>query len=455
MRPSSSGSDGERTRREVLGDEHVDRAQAAPRSSPRPFQDFITRYAWGDVWNRPGLDRRQRSMITLAALTAVRAEGELELHVRAALRNGLTPEEIARGAAAHRRLRRGPGGQRGVRDRPAGAGGGVSDDRAAHFVQSLERGLAVIRAFGADTPSLTLVGGRARDRPHARRDAALPAHALRPRLRALRRAALRADPARARARLRVPVEPVAARGRRAAPGAARRRGPRVLLGQRARRRRHRLRRARADRRGSCACRSTSAPASRPTRPRWAACCWRAWPRTSSTRSSRGRELRRLSARTITSRGEAARRARPRPPPGLGDGRPGARGGPALGRRADPRPRRPRRRGGQPLRAREPHLDPGDAPRPAAAAAGRRPRGSRPTCASPPRARRGGRRGERARRHRPAAGAGTGRAASARARRSSPRSCCSRSTCAPCSRGCRRWSPTSAPTSASRAPRRAC
>ena len=94
MRPSSSGSDGERTRREVLGDEHVDRAQATATEFTQPFQDFITRYAWGDIWNRPGLDRRQRSMITLAALTAVRAEGELELHVRAALRNGLTPEEI-------------------------------------------------------------------------------------------------------------------------------------------------------------------------------------------------------------------------------------------------------------------------------------------------------------------------------------------------------------------------
>ena len=95
MRPSSSDSDGERTRREVLGDEHVDRAQERTTDFTRPFQEFISRYAWGDVWERPGLDRRQRSMITLAALTAVRAEGELELHVRAALRNGLTPEEIS------------------------------------------------------------------------------------------------------------------------------------------------------------------------------------------------------------------------------------------------------------------------------------------------------------------------------------------------------------------------
>jgi len=95
MRPSSSGSDGERTRREVLGDEHVDRAQARTTEFTAPFQDFIQRYAWGEVWNRPGLDRRQRSMITLATLTALRAENEIEMHVRAALRNGLTPEEIS------------------------------------------------------------------------------------------------------------------------------------------------------------------------------------------------------------------------------------------------------------------------------------------------------------------------------------------------------------------------
>ena len=97
MRPPSSPSDepGERVRREVLGDEHVDRAQARTTPFTAPFQDFLTRYAWGEVWSRPGLDRRMRSAITLAALTATRSEGELELHVRAALRNGLTPEEIA------------------------------------------------------------------------------------------------------------------------------------------------------------------------------------------------------------------------------------------------------------------------------------------------------------------------------------------------------------------------
>jgi 4-carboxymuconolactone decarboxylase len=81
-------------RREVLGDAHVDRAVAATTEFTAPFQDFITRYAWGDVWAREGLDRRTRSCITLAALTALRAEGEIALHVRAALRNGLSREEI-------------------------------------------------------------------------------------------------------------------------------------------------------------------------------------------------------------------------------------------------------------------------------------------------------------------------------------------------------------------------
>ncbi len=85
---------GMKTRREVLGEEHVDRATAAAGSFGQPFQELITRYAWGAVWSRPGLDRRMRSAITLAALVSVRAEHELGMHVRAALRNGLTAEEI-------------------------------------------------------------------------------------------------------------------------------------------------------------------------------------------------------------------------------------------------------------------------------------------------------------------------------------------------------------------------
>jgi 3-oxoadipate enol-lactonase/4-carboxymuconolactone decarboxylase len=81
-------------RREVLGDAHVDRAVAATTPFTAPFQDFITRYAWGEVWSRPGLDRRTRSCITLAMLVALRSEEELAMHVRAALRGGLRPSEI-------------------------------------------------------------------------------------------------------------------------------------------------------------------------------------------------------------------------------------------------------------------------------------------------------------------------------------------------------------------------
>jgi 4-carboxymuconolactone decarboxylase len=81
-------------RREVLGDAHVDRAVANTSELTAPFQDFITRYAWGDVWARPGLDRRTRSIVTLTALTALRAEKEIAMHVRAAITNGLTPAEI-------------------------------------------------------------------------------------------------------------------------------------------------------------------------------------------------------------------------------------------------------------------------------------------------------------------------------------------------------------------------
>ena len=85
---------GTRIRREVLGDAHVDRATAGATNLTRPFQEFITEYAWGAVWGRDGLDRRSRSMITLAVLTALGRERELALHVGAARRNGLTEEEI-------------------------------------------------------------------------------------------------------------------------------------------------------------------------------------------------------------------------------------------------------------------------------------------------------------------------------------------------------------------------
>jgi 4-carboxymuconolactone decarboxylase len=86
---------GMRVRREVLGDEHVERAGDQATAFTAAFQEFITRHAWGAVWTRPGLDRRTRSVITLAVLTGLGREQELALHVRAALRNGLSEEEIA------------------------------------------------------------------------------------------------------------------------------------------------------------------------------------------------------------------------------------------------------------------------------------------------------------------------------------------------------------------------
>jgi 4-carboxymuconolactone decarboxylase len=85
---------GMRIRREVLGDDHVDRAVAGTTPLTDAFQDFLTRYAWGDVWARPGLDRRTRSAVTLAILTALHCRNEIGMHVAAARRNGLTDEEI-------------------------------------------------------------------------------------------------------------------------------------------------------------------------------------------------------------------------------------------------------------------------------------------------------------------------------------------------------------------------
>ena len=89
-----SNEDGMRIRREVLGDEHVDRAVARTTPFTADFQDLITRYAWGEIWARPGLDRRTRSCITLTALIALGHFDELAMHVRAARRNGLTDDEI-------------------------------------------------------------------------------------------------------------------------------------------------------------------------------------------------------------------------------------------------------------------------------------------------------------------------------------------------------------------------
>ena len=86
---------GMKVRREVLGDKHVDRTMGRTTEFTADFQDFITRYAWGEIWSRPYLDRKTRSCITLTALVALGRLDELELHVRAAVRNGLTEQEIA------------------------------------------------------------------------------------------------------------------------------------------------------------------------------------------------------------------------------------------------------------------------------------------------------------------------------------------------------------------------
>ncbi|WP_243226542.1 4-carboxymuconolactone decarboxylase [Microbacterium sp. CIAB417] len=100
-RPSGAGrsdeqryDDGMRVRREVLGDAHVDRAVAGTTAETADFQDLITRYAWGDIWSRPGLPRRDRSIAVLTALIALGHHEEFAMHVRAALRNGLSRDEI-------------------------------------------------------------------------------------------------------------------------------------------------------------------------------------------------------------------------------------------------------------------------------------------------------------------------------------------------------------------------
>lgn len=91
---TDSYADGMAVRREVLGDEHVDRAVVGTTEFTQPFQDYIARAAWGEVWARDGLDRRTRSCVTLAVLTALGCEHELAMYVRAAVRHGLSAAEI-------------------------------------------------------------------------------------------------------------------------------------------------------------------------------------------------------------------------------------------------------------------------------------------------------------------------------------------------------------------------
>ena len=90
----SDHDEGMRVRREVLGEEYVDAAVEKTTPFTADFQDYITRNAWGDIWSRPGLDRRTRCCITIMALIALNHHEELEMHVRAALRNGVTKDEL-------------------------------------------------------------------------------------------------------------------------------------------------------------------------------------------------------------------------------------------------------------------------------------------------------------------------------------------------------------------------
>ena len=94
MDDESRRAQGTTVRREVLGDAHVDRAVERTDDTTAAFQDLLTRYAWGEIWSRPGLDRRTRSVVTLAVLAALHHDTELAMHVRAARRNGLTRDEI-------------------------------------------------------------------------------------------------------------------------------------------------------------------------------------------------------------------------------------------------------------------------------------------------------------------------------------------------------------------------
>jgi 4-carboxymuconolactone decarboxylase len=94
MTDAERAAQGMKIRREVLGDEHVDRAIAGTTEFTAPLQDLITRYAWGEIWSRPGLSRTERSIITLSVLATLRQDEELAMHVRAAVRTGLTEAQI-------------------------------------------------------------------------------------------------------------------------------------------------------------------------------------------------------------------------------------------------------------------------------------------------------------------------------------------------------------------------
>jgi 4-carboxymuconolactone decarboxylase len=93
-RPADPSATGDKIRREVLGDEYVDAARLRSSEFMRPLQELVEEFAWGEVWGRDGIDRKTKSLINVAMIAALNREAELRLHVRGALRNGCTPEEI-------------------------------------------------------------------------------------------------------------------------------------------------------------------------------------------------------------------------------------------------------------------------------------------------------------------------------------------------------------------------
>ena len=197
---------GMEVRREVLGDEHVDRAIERTTPFTADFQDLITRYAWGEIWSRPGLDRRTRSAITLTALVALGRDDELAMHVRAALPNGLTADEIKE-VLLHSAVYCGvpAANARSLRDRP----GGCSDRGTPWTARTAAAPRRCIVPARAGRPSRPVSGGGGRD---------LGGAARRPRRRTIARIARggrarRGRPGRDRGRLARLREP----GRRGQP----------------------------------------------------------------------------------------------------------------------------------------------------------------------------------------------------------------------------------------------
>ena len=143
--PNKTYEKGLKNRREVLGAEYVDNAIASADDFSRPLQELVTEYCWGAVWDRPGLDRKTRSIINLAMLTALNRPHELKLHIKGALNNGLSKAEIGGGASANRGLLRRARGRRQLSQRARGLRAARADEemtRSFHRRRSASSGSA-------------------------------------------------------------------------------------------------------------------------------------------------------------------------------------------------------------------------------------------------------------------------------------------------------------------------